>query len=411
METENIGPVAPPRRRRKSKLKERKESFEVVSGEPVAALTEESAPRQSFNSLSDSQPMKSLASDQLKPVDGEELSSTATVSVSTSLSCENLGEISSDRAACGGNECEATTRSVPVKSESFKRTQIRANDIQEAMKKRRKPPPPFDPLMLPSSSKIVQLSRSMMTVSSSNSKTGNSGSSCSVEDLSFSGSYSESTELKPVGPTQKPSRPMPPKRPIKEPSAPCPSGENLSSAKALQLAYSSKNGPGGNQSTSKSVQEDNFTIINSRRKLFERERSGEEANAKRSVGSPTSRSFRPSHAREHPDNEIQTTVSSSVFSKAQSLLSKMKANTLPRSGSSSAQRKPSSHLPPEKPPRPYLPSASGPIYETIKDAISSIPSQPASGDLYAYVDVSPRWKNKHLSSSQKWSPVIPSKCG
>ena len=293
----------------------------------------------------------------------DELSTAGTASVSTSLSCKSFGEKCSNRAMCEGKDDVAVKSQLPPHS--------RANTYQE---------PPFN------SSRSVQ------------------DLSCQ-ESFSSSGSYStESTELRPGQTKHKPARPPnPPKWPRKEPNV-MPSGEKSPSATALQPACSSKHGPGGGQSTSKPVQENKCTIINSREIIIERKRSKDDTNVKRSL---TSKSCRPLYVRENSNSKEQTTVTFSVLSKAQSLLSRVKASTLPRFGTSSAQLKSSPHSPPARPPRPILPSSSRSTCVKNKNATS----EPALEHTYTYVDVSLGWKNKHSSRFQTWSSMPNSELG
>jgi len=407
METESVSPVAPPRRRKKSKLVISKE---VVGGKAIDVVAEtpafsrqKSAESVSSNStaLTDSQPTKLLSPSQCR---AEGPITTVTASDPTTLSCKTLGEASSDRAATRGKEDDVITRSVPVKSESFKLHRSTANSMQEGVKKPQRPPP-YSPSMHQLSPKTDLLYRSMMTVSNSDSKDDNIYRSCSVEELSSKVSFSDnfSTEMSvqqtPVRPTRKSAKPNCPKQ----------TSSSESSSTALQLAYSSKNRLGSSPSASKSVQNEQFTIINSREKHFEKKQSKDVSTGdKMRVSSSTLRSFRPLHHVKESFTTKDSTVTSSVLSKAHSLISKVKARTLPRSGPSSAQLKPT---PPEKPPKPASPSSSGPIYETIKDVISARRPQPNSEGAYSYVDMSSGWKDKYLNRSQKWSELQPkSKC-
>jgi len=347
------------------------------------------------------QQRKSLAPSQLRQWEDEVDESTTTMiaSVPTTLSCNILAKDSSGGAVSKEKDNAAAT-AIPVKSGSFILPCSRANNLKEAVKKPQRPPPP-NLSMISLSSKTNKLSRSMNAVASSSNKPDTTSRSCSSSSkVSLSVSENSSAELskqKPR-PTLSPARQNPPKRLIsKTPNTlHGSSGEKLSSATALQLTCSSKEGLEGSQSSLKSVQNNQFTIINSREKHFERKQSKYSGTGhKAKVCSSTPRSFRPLHqVKENFTTTKDKTATSSVLSKAHSLLRKVKAVTLAKSGTSSTQLK---LAPSEKTPRPVSPPSSIPVYETIED-----PPQHDLGDVYSYVDVSSRWNGR----SHRWSELM-----
>jgi len=377
MESCSHSPVAPPRRRRELRLT--RLNLEVAAGNPAKPTVI---------------PRKSLAPSQMRPGDGVDGSTTTVMaSVPTTLSCKNIVRNTRDRSV--------------------------TNYLQEAVKKPQKPPP-LNLSRVPPSPKTNQLSRSMNTTSHSSNKADTISRSCSVQNLpsklssSFSGNSStESSKQKPARPTQKPARPNPPKRRIsKAPNAAlagssCSPGLKLPSASALQLAYSRNDGLGGSSpSASRLVQEDKVAIVNSREKHWERKQSREDVDNKMRVCNTMPRSSRPLiNVRDRPNNKVQQepAVTPSMFSKSRSLPdNKVKARTLPRSGTSGTQVMLSPHLPPARPPRPVLPSSTRPIFKANKDSTSSNPSQSALDNIYAYVDVSSGWNDMPSKMSQQW---------